>query len=873
MYARFFCLCLLLTTVTARSQNAANPPEFPYQNADLPTEKRVDDLVSRMTLAEKISQTNKNSPAIPRLGIHAYCWWSEGLHGVARNGIATVFPQAIAMAATWDPALHEQAAEVIATEARSKYNATVAQTGGDTHVYQGITIWSPNINIFRDPRWGRGQETYGEDPFLTGCLGAAFIRGLQGDDPRYLKTVGTLKHFAVHSGPEDVRQKFNSVVSVHDLRETYLPAFEYGVRHGHPWSVMTSYNEVNGVPMPCNKPLLEDVLRAEWGFLGAVVGDVDNVADVWPLDRHHYTNDVAEACALSVKAGNDLCGGNTYDHGLPDALKRGLLTEADLDVALRRLFFLRFKLGQFDPPERVPYSKIPPAACDTPANRELALRDARESLVLLKNDGVLPWKAADLKRVAILGPTADNMDALIGNYSGMPSNPVTILKGLRAKLEPLGVKVTYDSAVPLVPDGGEMGDPLPDGVLFSDDAKTRPGLQRTLFDDKKFAGSGHAGPVDPQIDFLWNEAQPVPDILLRKAHVRWSGELVPPGAGEYTLGVTFIGTVNVTLDGKSLMEYTRRSDVGAVHTLSQTLTFAAGQSHQLQIDYSQNDDDPTGRLFLGWKQPGSLEKALANAAEADHVVLALGITPALEGEEKDRPSIALSDAQQDLISKVAALGKPFVVVLTNGSALSFDVSKPGAILEAWYYGERGGEAVADAIMGDYNPGGRLPVTFYRSDADLPPFADYSMANRTYRYFSGQPLFAFGHGLSFTTFAYQQMTFSNEAVAVGDTVTLAVKLTNTGKRAGDEVVQIYAHALPPRVAAPRQSLVGFQRVTLQPDETKDVVIPVETARLRRWDEKDNRYVVDPGVYEMRVGSASDDIRLRQTLSVIQGPGDK
>ena len=320
-----------------------------------------------MTTSEKISQTNKNCPAIPRLGIHAYGWWSEGLHGIARNGIATVFPQAIAMAATWDPALHEQVADVIATEARSKYNATIARTGGDTHIYQGITIWSPNINIFRDPRWGRGQETYGEDPFLTGCLGAAFIRGLQGDDPHYLKTVGTLKHFVAHSGPEDVRQKFNSVVSIRDLRETYLPAFEYGVRHAHPASVMTSYNEFNGVPMPCNRPLLENILRAEWGFSGAVVGDVDNVADVWPVDRHHYTDDAAEASALSIKAGNDLCGGNTYDHGLPDALKRGLLTEADLDVALRRLFLLRFKLGQFDPPERVPYSKIPPAACDTPA--------------------------------------------------------------------------------------------------------------------------------------------------------------------------------------------------------------------------------------------------------------------------------------------------------------------------------------------------------------------------------------------------------------------------------------------------------------------------------------------------------------------------
>ena len=866
MFARFLCLGLLFATSIAHSQDVVNPPQFPFQDADLPMEKRADDLVSRLTTAEKVSQTNKNSPAIPRLGIHAYCWWSEGLHGIARNGIATVFPQAIAMAATWDPTLHEQVADVVATEARSKYNATIAATGGDTRIYQGITIWSPNINIFRDPRWGRGQETYGEDPFLTGCLGAAYIRGLQGDDPHYLKTVGTLKHFVAHSGPEDVRQQFNSVVSARDLRETYLPAFEYGVRHGHPWSVMTSYNELNGVPMPCNKPLLENVLREEWGFPGAVVGDVDNVADVWPADRHHYTNDVAEASALSIKAGNDLCGGNSYDHGLPDALKRGLVTEADLDVALRRLFLLRFKLGQFDPPARVPYSKIPPAACDTPANRELALKDARESLVLLKNDGALPWKAADLKRVAILGPTADNADALVGNYSGTPSHPVTILKGLRAKLEPLGVKVTYDSAVPLAPDAGEMGESLPEGVLFSDDSKKRSGLQRTLFDDKNFDGSGRAGPVDPQIDFLWNEAQPIPDLPLRKAHVRWSGVLVPPEAGEYTLGVTFIGTVRVVLDGRTLIDYLRRSDVGALHTLSQTLTFTTGETHRIEIDYSQNDDDPTGRLFLGWKRPGSLEKALANAAQADHIILTLGNTPALEGEEKDRPSIALSAAQQGLISQVAALGKSFVVVLTNGSAVSFDVSKPGAILEAWYYGENGGEAVADVIMGDYNPGGRLPVTFYRSDADLPPLSDYSMANRTYRYFSGRPLFAFGHGLSYTTFAYKQMAFSSNPVTVGDTVMLTVNLSDSGPRAGEEVVQVYASSVEPGATAPREWLVGFQRVALQPDETKAVVIPIATERLRRWDERGNRYVIDPGSYELRVGSASDDIRLQKTLEI-------
>ena len=855
MRTRFllFLLTAAVLAPPAYSQNAATQVQYPFQNPDLPIEKRVDDLISRMTIEEKIANTSMSSAGVKRLGVPSYGWWHEGLHGFARSGIATVFPQAIAMAATWHPALQKQVADVISTEAWAKSR-------------QGLTIWSPNINIFRDPRWGRGQETYGEDPFLTGRFGVAYVEGLQGDDTHYLKAVATLKHFAAHSGPEGVRHKFNSVVPERALRETYLPAFEAGVREGHAWSVMSAYTALNGVPMPCNEFLLTRVLRNEWGFRGAVVGDVDNVADVWPVDRHGYVKDVAEASALSIKAGNDLCSGGSYNNGLPDALKRHLVTEADIDTALRHLFYLRFKLGHFDLPGRDPFAKIPSSACDTPASSDLALKAARESLVLLKNDGSLPWKASDLKQVAVLGPTADDVNALLGNYSGTPSHPMTILKGIKKKFEPLGVKVSFVSSVPLATNISEAGDPLPDGVLFADDAKTHPGLQRALFDDSTFVGNGKSCPADARIDFSWNEAQPVPDIPLRNAHVRWAGVLEPKESGEYFLGISFIGTARLLLDGKELMSFLGRSGPGAVHTLSKSLKFTAGQPHKIEIDYSQNDRDPTGRIFLGWKAPGRLEKALETAKQADHIILALGITPAVEDEGRDRKSILLSDPQQELLARVAALGKPFIVILTNGSALSFDVDKPNAILDAWYYGERGGDAVADALLGDYNPGGRLAVTFYKSDGDLPPFEDYSMTNRTYRYFSGKPLYAFGYGLSYTTFHYDHVALSAPEAKAEDAINVVVTVTNSGRRAGDEVVEVYAHAAHPPVSMPLQSLVGFQRINLQPGESRAVTIPVKVNNLRRWDEKGGHYVVDPGEYELRVGPSSDHIESTLALKV-------
>lgn len=852
---------------------AEEATNYPFRNPDLPIEKRVDDLISRLTIDEKISQTMMASTNIPRLGIPAYHWWNEALHGMARNGVATVFPQAIALAATWNPDLHHQIADAISTEVRSRNNETIRKTGGDTKIYQGLTIWSPNINIFRDPRWGRGQETYGEDPFLTGRMGVAFVTGLQGTNATYLKTVGTVKHYAVHSGPEELRHRFDAVVSERDLHETYLPAFEAGIREGHAWSLMSAYNAINGIPAPANKRLLTDILRDDWGFKGAVVGDVDTVGDI--TGGHHYTKDAAAASALAIKVGNDLCSGRTYQ-ALPEALKLGLLTEADIDSALRRLFLVRFKLGLFDPPGKVPYSSITMSDEETKKHDELALEASRQSLVLLKNDGTLPLNPKELKTVAVLGPTAEDGSALVGNYSGTPAKPVNILKGIQAKLEPFGITVLHDPAVPLVTGFRETGGPFPEGVLFTDETLSTAGLKGEVFDSNKFEGSPLASRTDAQVDLLWNEAQPAQNIPLKNSHVRWSGVLVPKFSGDYALSISFCGAAQLYLDNKLIAGEEKSRDPGELRTRSAGVHLEAGKKYPVRVEFHQGSNDPTARIQFGWKPPGGMEKALAMAQQADHIILTLGITPGLEGEEMkitaegfshgDRTSILLPKSQRELFEKVAALGKPTVVILNNGSALSFDTSKANAILESWYYGQRGGDAIAEALVGEVNPGGRLPITFYASDSDLPEFADYSMKNRTYRYFSGQPLYAFGHGLSYTTFKYGKIEISPRKASVGDTLSLKVDVTNTGKIKGDEVVQVYVHEVNSSVPMPIQSLIGFQRINILPGETKTVEIPVRVDSFRRWDEKGNRYVVDPGKYELRIGSASDHILKRESMII-------
>ena len=701
-------VCLGICAAATQPGEKASLP--PYKDPSLPVQKRVDDLVSRMTLEEKVSQMVSGAPAIERLGIPEYNWWNECLHGVARAGIATVFPQAIGLGATWDSDLIHTVAGAISDEARAKHHEAVRHN--IRKIYYGLTFWSPNINIFRDPRWGRGQETYGEDPYLTGRMGVAFVRGLQGDDPHYLKVVSTPKHFAVHSGPEPERHHFDARISERDLRETYLPAFEACVEEGKAYSVMGAYNRVDGEACCASHMLLDEILRREWGFKGYVVSDYGAIGDIF--QHHHLAQSMEEASALAVKAGCDLDCGTEY-LSLIKAAKEGLINEAEIDRAVKRLFEARFRLGMFDPPEMVPYARIPYSVNDSPAHRELALKAARESIVLLKNQNHLLPLSKDLKSIAVIGPNADVVKVLLGNYNGTPSKAVTPLEGIRRKVYPK-TQVVYAKGC----------------------------------------------------------------------------ELAGPSAGA-----------------------------------------------------------------------SSIDEAVSKARAADVVIVVLGLSPDLEGEEMnvnvegfkggDRLTLDLPQTQEKLLEAVQATGKPVVLLLLNGSALAVNWADEhvGAIVEAWYPGEEAGTAIADVLFGDYNPGGRLPVTFYKSVDQLPPFEDYNMAGRTYRYFKGEPLYPFGHGLSYTSFKYRQLELEGKKIEVNKGLQVSVTVENAGKRAGDEVVELYVTHLKASVPVPIRSLEGFSRIHLKPGEERRVSFTLTPKQLSVIDNRGKR-VVEPGAFRVEVG---------------------
>ncbi len=866
-------LFLAMALPAFAQSGAAGSPGF--RNVAAPVEARVADLISRLTLEEKVSQMMMTSPAIPRLGVPAYDWWNEGLHGIARAGEATVFPQAIALAATWNPGLHQRIADVISTEARAKNNEAVRLQGGNTQRYQGLTIWSPNINIFRDPRWGRGQETYGEDPFLTGQLAVSFVQGLQGDDAQYLKTVATVKHFAVHSGPEPARHGFDAQIPARDLRETYLPAFEAGIRAGGALSLMSAYNAVGGVPCSANQMLLGEVLRNEWGFKGAVVGDVDAVKDIHA--GHKFTRDAAESSAAALKAGNDLCSGETYA-AIPEAIRRGLITEAELDRNLARLLKLRFWLGQFDPPEKVRWTKIPLTGNNTPEHDALALTAARQSLVLLKNDGTLPWRAKDIHTLAVIGPTADRISALLGNYEGTPTKPVTLLAGLRRKLEPAGVTILRETGSSLVAGFNDDAEPIQTGEMFTDESRAVHGLRVEVFTNEIFSGSPSATFTDKLLVHRWNPWEPHPVFPLTDATMRWSGVLIPPASGEYTFVVGVNGGLRIWVEDQPVFDHWGKL---ADTTERVPLQLVVGKPVRVRIEFAQRGTG--GKFEFAWRKPdsaGRLERAVAAARKADHILLTLGLTPELEGEEMkvsaegfkggDRTSILLPASQRELLARIAALGKPFTVVLTGGSAVSFDTTKPNAILEAWYYGQRGGDAVASALLGEFSPAGRLPVTFYQSDTDLPAFEDYKMAappGRTYRYFTGKPLYAFGHGLSYAQFKISRIKLGSDRLQSADEIHLQMEVANQGRLDGDEVVQIYSHRMKADAADPRQSLCGFQRVTVAAGQTEPVALKIPVAQLRRWDAAQGRYTVEAGEYELRIATASDHLIATKRIRIV------
>jgi len=852
----FILLAVVLAALPL--SNAQNKP--PYLNPNLPIQARVDDLVSRMTLEEKVLQMQNAAPAIERLGIPQYEWWNEGLHGVARAGYATVFPQAIGLAATWDTKLMYQVADVISTEARAKHHE--AARNNQRGRYYGLTFWSPNINIFRDPRWGRGQETYGEDPYLTARLGVEFVKGLQGNDPRYFKVIATPKHYAVHSGPEPERHSFDAIAYERDLRETYLPAFRATVVEGKAYSIMCAYNRTNAEPCCSNKKLFA-ILRREWGFDGYVVSDCGAVRDIW--EYHKYVKTEPEASALAVRAGTDLTCGNEYVK-LLDAVKQGLITEAEIDTALKRLMTARFRLGMFDPPEMVAYARIPFSQNDTPEHRQLALKTARESIVLLKNaNNTLPLKK-DLKSIAVIGPNADAPEVLWGNYYGRPSRLITPLAGIKNAVSP-NTKVIYAPGSSLA---GESVVPVPSSVLS-------PGLKAEYFNNEELRGPAASVRTDERINFDWGRYKPVPELNENNFSVRWTGKLTPAESGNYTLGFTADDGARVYLDGQLLVEAWDRNPN---KTVTKEIALQAGRSYDLRMEYRQNNREASARLV--WSYPRlverQIEEAVNAAKEADASVLVLGISAGLEGEEMtvnvegfrggDRTDLSLPKPQEALLKAVVATGKPVVVVLLSGSALAVNWANDNApaILHAWYPGGEGGTAIADVLFGDYNPGGRLPVTFYKSVDQLPPFTDYSMAGRTYRYFKGEPLYPFGFGLSYTKFGYSNLKFSSKSVKAGEPIKVTIDVKNTGDRDGDEVVQLYLTDVAASAPVPIRTLVGFDRVSLRAGEKRTVTFTITPRQMSLIDDRGKR-VIEPGEFLLKVGDLSGRFQVSGKLTEV------
>jgi len=843
------CLLLLLVFALLIGIRPAETQSLPpYKNPNLPIEARVNDLVSRMTLEEKVFQMQNAAPAIERLGIPKYDWWNEALHGVARAGTATVFPQAIGLAATWDTRLMHDVADVISTEARAKYHEAVRN---DEHGrYQGLTFWSPNINIFRDPRWGRGQETYGEDPYLTAQLGVQFVRGLQGNDPRYFKVIATPKHYAVHSGPEPERHGFDAKAYERDLRETYLPAFRATIAEAKAYSVMCAYNRTNEEPCCANKKLMTDILRGEWGFDGYVVSDCGAIRDIW--EGHKFAKTETEASVLAVRAGTDLTCGGEYAT-LVDAVKKGLISEAEIDTAVKRLMTARFRLGMFDPPEMVPYARIPFSQNDTAEHRQLALKTARESIVLLKNaNRTLPLKK-DLKSIAVIGPNADVPEVLWGNYNGHPSVLTTPLAGIRNAVSK-NTKVVYAPGSTLA---GEAVVPVPASALTVNG--TEPGLKAEYFNNQELRGPAATVRTDAQINFNWGRYNPTPQLTGNNFSVRWTGKLKAPESGKYQLGFTADDGARLYIDGKLLVDAWVANPNKGDKTVTTEIELEGGRSYDLRMEYFQNNRENVARLV--WSYPGLVERMMEEAVKAtqqsDASVLVLGISAGLEGEEMnvnvegfrggDRTDIGLPKPQEALLKAVVATGKPVVVVLLSGSALAVNWANDhaAAILEAWYPGGEGGTAIADVLFGDYNPAGRLPVTFYKSVDQLPPFTDYSMEGRTYRYFKGEPLYPFGYGLSYTTFAYNNLRL-DKSVKAGEPVKVTVDVTNTGEREGEEVVQLYLTDVAASAPVPIRTLVGFDRISLRPGEKRTVTFTITPRQMSLIDGGGKR-VIEPGEF--------------------------
>jgi beta-glucosidase len=853
---------------------SAKEPYVLYFDPAQPIEKRVEDLVSRMSLEEKASQLINGTRAISRLGVPEYNLWSEALHGVANNGIATVFPQAIGLGATFDvPLLHEMG-KAIGVEGRVKFNQAL-RSKNPGRLFQGLTFFSPNINIVRDPRWGRGQETYGEDPFLTGKMGVAFITGLQGDDPKYLTAVATAKHYAVHSGPEPLRHGFDAKVSKHDIEDTYLPAFRDAVVNGKVNTIMCVYNAVNGVPGCASDFLLKETLRTEWKFNGFVTGDCNAVNDI--QTGHKYVKTAEEAAAAAIKAGadNDCLasfspGKGTADYQkYIDAVRKNLLPESAIDTAVKRMMRTRFALGLFDPPEIVKPAQVPDTELDSAAHRELALKLARESLVLLKNDGILPLMRKPAS-IAVVGPLADSKRVLLGNYNGTPSRSTSALAGIQKQFPE--AQILFEPGTSFL----RPNEPVPTSALSTDSGA--PGLKVEVFAANDFSGSPAETRIDKQVVFgadpesFWATPQQ------SARPTRWTGRLTPSASGIHVLGIEGFGN-RLYLDGKKLIDTTGGFPSGPN---TAEISLEKGQVYALRIE-----SVPTvvASARFVWKPaiPDARQRAVEAARKSDLVIAVVGLTSDLEGEESgvdipgfkggDRTSLDLPKEEQQLLEAIKGAGKPLIVALMSGSALAVNWANEhaNAILQAWYPGEEGGTAIAETIAGYNNPSGRLPVTFYKGVEQLPAFEDYSMTRRTYRYFDGEPLYPFGYGLSYSSFAYSNVKLSKDKLAAGEPLQIEAQVANTSARDGDEVVQVYI-AFPKLPGAPRRALRGFSRVHLRSGEKKAVKFILNDRDLSYVNEAGTR-VIGAGNYTVAIGGGQPGTKAPISATKFEIRGEK
>jgi beta-glucosidase len=851
-----FCM-LFIGAATGQDDN------LPYLNTKLTPEERAADLVHRMTLEEKASQVVNQARAIPRLKVPAYDWWSEALHGVVADG-TTEFPEPIGLAATFDiPRIHEMAT-AIGTEGRIVH--VQALQDGNSGFFRGLDFWAPNVNIFRDPRWGRGQETYGEDPFLSARMAVAFVTGMQGDDPHYYRVIATPKHFAVHSGPEPTRHFADVDVSKHDELDTYTPAFRAAVVEGHAGSVMCAYNAINGQPACANEFLLQHTLRGAWQFQGYVVSDCEAVRNIFR--DHHYRPTQAQASAISLIRGMDnecidFAAKVTDDHDYKpyvEAVQQGYLPESAIDTALIRLFTARIRLGMFDPPEMVPYNKIEKSELDSTAHRALARQMANESMVLLKNDGVLPLKS--VKRIAVVGPLADQTAVLLGNYNGTPTHTVSVLEGMKAEFP--DAKITYVAGTQFL---ANDGDPVPGSALTTPDGKA--GLKaeyssRASFDSK-------ATPITTRVEPVLNLNESNLPQQAKGTHdlfVEWTGFLNASATGDYLLGTKADGFSRLSVDDRMIAQsWSGGPNLGRVH-------LEKGHPVKLDVTYGRRGEGkPDAQLIWAPVNNAPDPAAVTAAKNADVVIAVVGITSRLEGEEMpvdlpgfsggDRTNLDIPQPEEDLVEAVAASGKPLVIVLMNGSALSANWEKvhANAILEAWYSGEEGGAAIAETLSGKNNPGGRLPVTFYKDVHQLPHFEDYSMKGRTYRYFQGEPLWPFGYGLSYTKFSYSDLTLPTAPINAGDPLDASIIVRNAGKVAGDEVVQLYLK-FPDVPGAPIRALRGFQRVHLDPGADQKVEFHLNPRDLSMVTDAGD-IIVAQGKYTVSIGGGQPNTGVPST----------